>query len=221
MGSCGQSRDPSSGMRPLATGSKVEARRCGVSVLARSVIPPASPTLGRRYPLRTTSAEYSTFNSLGWLTRLLAAILDQTSSNQRRNNNAILVIEQAADIGHCKSMVDEQVANCNGSLSPGIEIHAIAGQVKLILADLKTISSFMALMHMMPLFAESKKPGGHRNVSVLDSPHFSELRARSFTTFFVSHYDFRVTTFGGSGWCGPEFHEKQQDKNGCDDVVTG
>jgi len=90
---------------------------------------------------------------------MVAAFLDQSAFDQHRNYGSILVIQHASDVGECEPVVDEKVADCNGSFSLRIEIRAIARQVKLVLTHLKTISSFaIGLSHDASLY-RIKKPG--------------------------------------------------------------
>jgi hypothetical protein len=89
----------------------------------------------------------------------LAALGDHSASQQRRDDIAIIFIEQARDIGHSESVIEEEVANCYGSLGPGIEIRAIAGHNKLTLTYLEAISSFMVGLFHLDTF--EKRPEFH------------------------------------------------------------
>ena len=101
------------------------------------------------------------FNSLGWAPLALAAFGDHSAPQQRRDDIALIFIEQARDIRHSESVIEEEVANCNGSFGPGIEIRAICGHDKLTLTHLEAISIFMVGLFHLDTF--EKRPEFHGN----------------------------------------------------------
>jgi hypothetical protein len=82
----------------------------------------------------------------------LAAFLDHSALEQRRDDITSIFIEQANDIGHLESVVEEEVADCDGSFGLGIEIHGVSRHVKSTRMHLEAISGFMVgLFHLGPL----------------------------------------------------------------------
>jgi hypothetical protein len=103
----------------------------------------------------------------------LAAFGDHSAPQQRRDDIALIFIEQARDIRHSESVIEEEVANCNGSFGPGIEIRAVAGHNKLTLTHLEAISSFMVGLFHLDTFEE--RPEFHGNQKKRGLPFYRQI----------------------------------------------
>ena len=107
------------------------------------------------------------FDSLGWTPWLLAAFLDHSALQQRRDDIALIFIEQVSDIGHVDPVVEKEVANRNASLGLRIEIHAVSRHVKFSLTHLEAIASFTVSLFHLDTF--EKRPKLHGNQKEEDS----------------------------------------------------
>jgi hypothetical protein len=101
------------------------------------------------------------FNPLGWATFALAAFPDHSTLQQRRDNIAAILIEQTSNIGHLESVVEEEVANCNGSLGLGIEIHRVSRHVKSTRMDLEAVSGFTVGLFHRDISSLERKSKSH------------------------------------------------------------
>ena len=80
---------------------------------------------------------------------------------ERRDDIALMFIEQASDIGHLESVVEEEVANCDASFGLGIEIHAVSRHVKSTRMHLEAISVFMVRFFHLGALSLKRKSKSH------------------------------------------------------------
>lgn len=100
-------------------------------------------------------------NPLGWATLALAAFPDHSTLQQGRDDIAAILIEQTSNIGHLESVVEEEVANCNGSFGLGIEIHRVSRHVKSTRMDLESVSGFTVGLFHLDISSLERKSESH------------------------------------------------------------
>ena len=100
---------------------------------------------------------------LGWAPVELAAFLDHSALQQRRDDITAIFIEQPSDISHLESVVEEEVADCNGSFGLGIEIHGVSRDVKSTRMHLEAISGFMVGLFHLDISSLKRKSKSHGN----------------------------------------------------------
>ena len=87
----------------------------------------------------------------------LAALRDHSALQQRRDDVALTLIKQASDIGHLESVIEEEVADCNGSFDLGIKGNAVFRHVKSTRMHLEAISNFTVGLFHLDTFKERLK----------------------------------------------------------------
>jgi len=113
------------------------------------------------------------FDPTGWAPFALAAIPDHAALEQRRDDIAAILIEQTSNIGHLKSVVEEEVANCNSSFGLGIEIHGVSRHIKSTRMDLEAISGFTVGLFHLDISSLERKSKSHGKTNKTGLPFLS------------------------------------------------